>query len=147
MVAWIDANAPYHDGFANKRPRQAAYDLAGDEDLRQRLIALHAERCSACHKVDEVVRLDWISALDPKQSLMLTAPLARLAGGTGACGKAVYANRDDPQYQAVAGVIETAVLKAMDKPRRDLKALLGWQSTSAEENRSQEELSNAGEPH
>lgn len=123
LVAWIDANAPYHDGFANKRPRQPPYDLAGDTALRQKLIDMHAPRCGGCHPIKSVVRLDWISVLEPAQSLMLTAPLARRAGGTEKCGRRVYPDRQDPQYQDVLQTIEAAVRQAMDHPRRDLKAL------------------------
>jgi hypothetical protein len=123
IVSWIDANAPYHDGFANKRPQRPAYDLAGDAALHRELIGIHAQRCGGCHQVDQVVRLDWISVLDPAQSLMLTAPLAKSAGGTQKCGQAIYPGRDDPQYQAALRAIEAAVRQALDRPRRDLKAL------------------------
>ncbi len=130
LVTWIDANAPYHDGFANKRPQQPAYDLAGDAALHRQLLSIQAERCGSCHKVDQVVRLDWISVLDAKQSLMLTAPLAKSAGGTQKCGQAVYPSRDDPQYQTVLQAIEAAVRKALDHPRRDLKALAATKERS-----------------
>ncbi len=123
LVAWIDANAPYHDGFANKRPQEPPYDLAGDGALRERLLQVHSPRCGGCHRVEQAVRLDWISVLEPEQSLMLVAPLARSAGGTEKCGQAVYATRDDPQYRAALGAIEAAVARAMRRPRRDLKAL------------------------
>ena len=33
LVMWIDANAPYHDGFVNKRPAVPPYDLAADQGL------------------------------------------------------------------------------------------------------------------
>jgi len=132
LVTWIDANAPYHDGFANKRPQQAAYDLAGDASLHDQLVGIHSERCGSCHKVDQVVRLDWISVLDPKQSLMLAAPLARTAGGSQKCGQSVYESRDDPQYQAALQAIESAVQKAMDHPRRDLKALTTSSATASD---------------
>jgi hypothetical protein len=131
LVTWIDANAPYHDGFANKRPQQPAYDLAGDAALRRQLVDIHSPRCGSCHPVDHVVRLDWISVLDTQQSLMLTAPLAQSAGGTQKCGRAVYSSRDDAQYQAARQAIAAAVRKAMDQPRRDLKALAATTAAQA----------------
>ncbi|NQT50594.1 discoidin domain-containing protein [bacterium] len=124
LVAWIDANAPYHDGFADKRPQRPVYDIAGDRALLRRLRGMHAQRCGGCHKVDQVVRLDWISVLDPEQSLMLTAPLAKSAGGTQKCGQAAYASRDDLLYRAALQAIGAAVRDAMARPRRDLKALM-----------------------
>ena len=33
LVTWIDANAPYHDGFINKRPATPPYDLPADREL------------------------------------------------------------------------------------------------------------------
>jgi hypothetical protein len=123
LVTWIDANAPYHDGFANKRPQQPAYDLAGDTDLHRQLIDIHSPQCGGCHPVEQVVRLDWINVRDACQSLMLLAPLAQSAGGTQKCGEAVYSNRDDAQYRAALQTIEAAIQKAMERPRRDLKAL------------------------
>ncbi|MBM4091548.1 MAG: hypothetical protein FJ276_19290, partial [Planctomycetes bacterium] len=33
LTMWMDANAPYHDTFVNKRAEKPAYDLAQDRDL------------------------------------------------------------------------------------------------------------------
>ena len=32
LTMWMDANAPYHDTFVNKRPEKPAYDLAHDDE-------------------------------------------------------------------------------------------------------------------
>lgn len=120
LVMWIDANAPYHDGFVNKRPRQPAYDLAADKALQQRLSALHEKRCGPCHKASEVSRLDWIDIHSPSQSLFLTAPLAKEAGGRARCGRAVYEDQTDADYRAASGLVESAARRARENPRRDL---------------------------
>jgi len=123
LAMWIDANAPYHDRFVNKRPEQPAYDLAMDQSLQQRLAGVHERRCIACHKPAEVTRVDWIDIRAPQRSLFLTAPLAAMAGGTGKCGRAVYADATDPDYRAVLGLVEEAVARQWSQPRRDVQSL------------------------
>jgi hypothetical protein len=44
----------------------------------------------------------------PEKSLMLLAPLARAAGGMEMCGKAVFANTQDPDYQTILAAIADA---------------------------------------
>jgi mono/diheme cytochrome c family protein len=124
LNAWIDANAPYHDAFVNKRPEKPAYDIAADKELEKSIAAVHEKRCGACHKTAEVSRLDWIALRRPAQSLFLVAPLAKDAGGTGRCKEAVYKDAKDPDYQTLLKTVETAVQRAWGSPRRDLKALV-----------------------
>ena len=123
LVTWIDANAPYHDGFINKRQEHPPYDMPGDGELARNIAAVHARRCGDCHSPEEVSRLDWIDINTPGKSLFLTAPLAKNAEGTGRCAKSVYNGRDDPDYRAVLQIVETAVGRAWEYPRRDLKGL------------------------
>ena len=123
LATWIDANAPYHDRFVNKRPETVAYDLAADRALREGLTAVHAKRCATCHQAAEVSRLDWIDLGDVRRSLFLAAPLAKSAGGSGRCAQPVYRDTADADYQAVLQRVQAAVEKAWAFPRRDLKAL------------------------
>jgi mono/diheme cytochrome c family protein len=123
LVTWIDLNAPYHDGFVNKRPAVKPYDMPSDRDLAGRLAAVHARRCASCHKPADVSRVDWIDIHRPGGSLFLAAPLAKAAGGTGRCQRAVYRDRADGDYEAVLQMVEAAVKRLWDRPRRDVKAL------------------------
>ena len=123
LVMWIDANAPYHDRFIDKRADKPAHDLAGDQALRKSLAILHGRRCGGCHKADEVTRLDWIDLRDPARSLFLAAPLAKDAGGQGKCSPAVYTSAEDADYRAARGLVEAAVNKTWQAPRRDLLSL------------------------
>ncbi|MDR1383941.1 MAG: discoidin domain-containing protein [Planctomycetaceae bacterium] len=77
LVAWIDANAPYHDRFVNSRPAAPAYDLTADVDLKQTILSVHRKRCAECHQAEDVSRLDWIDLNAPEKSRFLLAPLAR----------------------------------------------------------------------
>ena len=123
LVMWIDANAPYHDRFVDKRPEKPAYDLPADKELAKGLFAIHARRCSSCHAAAQVTRLDWIDIHDGRESLFLKSPLAVQAGGSGKCGQAVYSDRRDPDYRAALELVETALTKLWASPRRDVQAL------------------------
>jgi hypothetical protein len=123
LTMWIDANAPYHDRFINKRAPRPAYDLAADMELRASLKTIHERRCAGCHRADEVTRLDWINLHDATRSLFLNAPLAKCSGGTGKCDGVVYADAQDADYQAAAGLVSAAVKRAWENPRRDLVSM------------------------
>lgn len=124
LTMWVDANAPYHDRFINKRAQSPVYDLAADRALHGALLAVHARRCAKCHKPDDVSRLDWIDIHEPRHSLFLTAPLADAAGGAGRCKAAPYQKIADPDYQKVLTLVRTAVQKTWSHPRRDVRSLL-----------------------
>jgi hypothetical protein len=124
LTMWMDANAPYHDTFVNKRPEKPAYDLAHDHELLDKLRGLHQKRCAGCHASEVVSRLDWIDIHQADRSLFLRAPLAKSSGGTQKCGQAVYASDDDPDYNAVRTLVEDAIGRAWANPRRDLQALV-----------------------
>ena len=123
LVTWIDLNAPYHDRFLNKRPAVEPYDMPSDRGLAGKLAAVHAKRCSSCHKPADVSRLDWIDIHQPGRSLFLAAPLAKAAGGTGRCKSEVYRDRADEDYKAVLRAVEAAVGRLWDRPRRDVRGL------------------------
>ena len=46
-----------------------------------------------------------VNLLRPEQSNLLVAPLAREAGGCGLCGKAVFKDKQDPDYQKLLAAI------------------------------------------
>lgn len=123
LTIWIDANAPYHDRFVNKRAERPAYDLASDQSLARQLEKIHARRCVPCHRPADVSRLDWIDPRNADHSLCLTAPLARSAGGREKCAPATYRDRSDPDYQAVRKLLDAAVRRAWSEPRRDMAPL------------------------
>ena len=123
LVAWIDANAPYHDRFANKRPAGKPYDLPGDLQLAKQLAAVHSRRCGSCHDPKELPNTEWIDVFEPGRTPFLSAPLARSAGGTQKCGPPVYKSQNDSDYQAVRQLVDAAVQKAWKSPRRDLIAV------------------------
>jgi mono/diheme cytochrome c family protein len=96
------------------------YDLPNDGELMQKVSAVHARRCAGCHQPGEVTRTDWIDFRQPKASRFLAAPIAK-ASGQGKCPG--YRDANDADYRAVLGLVESAVQKAWEAPRRDLKGL------------------------
>lgn len=125
LTMWMDANAPYHDRFVNKRAAQKAYDIATDKELSSQIAAVHERRCAACHKSAEVTRLDWIDLRQPERTRFLRAPLSKSAGGAQACQGTVYADTADPDYRSVRDLVLAATKKAWQTPRRDLQAIAG----------------------
>ena len=97
--------------------------MPGDAELAGALAAVHARRCAECHSPEEVSRIDWIDINAPEESLFLKAPLAEDAKGTGRCAAPAYQDRDDPDYRTVLQLVETAVGRAWQYPRRDVKGL------------------------
>jgi mono/diheme cytochrome c family protein len=122
LVTWIDANAQYHDRFVNSRPTDPPYDMPADKELQKTVLDTHRKRCAECHTPDNISRLDWIDLYAPENSRFLTAPLANAANGKK--HKAVYTTQNDPDYMALRKVVEDAVKKAWQYPRRDLETLL-----------------------
>ncbi len=123
LTAWMDANAPYHDAFVDKRPAAPVYDLAADQTLRQKLLAVHERRCAPCHDAGAVSRLDWIDLRDPPRSRFLDAPLAAAGAARRHCTPAPYATPDDPDYRQVLDLVSAAVDRQWREPRRDVAAL------------------------
>ena len=124
LVTWIDANAQYHDRFVNSRPTNPPYDMPADKELQKTVTEVHKKRCSQCHTPDNISRLDWIDLNAPEKSRFLVAPLAQPENGGRQCSPNVYADQNDPDYVMLRQVVEEAVKKAWDYPRRDLEAVL-----------------------
>jgi len=127
LVIWVDANAVYDAEFINKRPAAEPYNLVADAPLRQTLEGVHARRCAQCHEPASVSRLDWVDFRDPAQSRFLTAPLAGVGGSPASGGEKqcspVYADEQDPDYQAVLAAVGRAVDETWKRPRRDVATL------------------------
>jgi hypothetical protein len=123
LTMWMDANAPYHDRFVNKRAGEKAYDIATDKELSRQITVVQERRCGACHKTAEVSRLDWIDLRQPERTLFLRAPLSKAAGGDQTCKGAGYQDASDADYRLLRDLVTAAARKAWSSPRRDLQAL------------------------
>jgi len=81
LVTWVDANAPYHHSFIDKRPDKPPYDLAADTGLLAKITDVNTRRCATCHNPQEVSRLDWVDIRRPAGiagfEACLASPLVR----------------------------------------------------------------------
>ncbi len=77
-------------------------------------------RCAECHRDGAFPRREWTRITNPELNPFLLAPLARTAGGSQRCGKPVFADTGDPDYQAILATF-TPVLDLLAKtPRMDM---------------------------
>ena len=68
----------------------------------------------------EIPRQFWTRIVNPQMNAFMLAPLAKDAGGSGACGKAIFASAADPDYQALLRVFEPVLAQLRTRPRTDM---------------------------
>jgi hypothetical protein len=61
--------------------------------------------------------------LKPENNSFLLAPLAKSAGGTEKCGRAVFKSKDDADYKKIMEVFEPIQEMLYHRPRMDMVAL------------------------
>jgi mono/diheme cytochrome c family protein len=125
LAIWIDANAVYYDRY------ESAYgdgrSLFGDATGKA-LRTVHARRCASCHGDGDGQASTWWLSLnrhDLASSRALSAPLAPAAGGWGRCDGTVFADRTDPDYQALLAALTTVRDRLTAQPREDLLSIQG----------------------
>ena len=90
-------------------------------NLDKTLQAVAQKRCAACHNQGKnIPRRAWVRVTHPELNGFLVAPLAKTAGGTERCGQAVFASKDDPDYQAILKTFEPIHELLKQKPREDM---------------------------
>ncbi len=124
LDTWIDSNAVYHDDFIRKRPEaEIPYVLAEDKQLWDNVAAIQQRRCASCHGAARLARPEWVDLQQPERSLFVAAPLGAATPSGRRCTPRVYAGPQDPDCAAVTALLQEAVRKTWDHPRRDLRCL------------------------
>ncbi|MHC4399929.1 MAG: HzsA-related protein, partial [Planctomycetota bacterium] len=119
VMTWIDLNVPYyHTSVSNHYQRKGCRRMM-PEELDAVLESVAKRRCASCHQ-DGLPRTFYTRILDPENNRFLMAPLARLAGGTEACGEPVFASKDDPDYRAILATFEPIREMLKERPRMDM---------------------------
>ena len=60
--------------------------------------------------------------LKPENNSFLLAPLAKSAGGTGKCGRAIFKSKDDPDYIKIIDLFQPLKDMLENRPRADMIA-------------------------
>ena len=120
IFAWIDLNIPYYGTSEAAYPELQGCRRVYPAHLNKVLADVAGRRCAECHKNGQFPRKVWVRITNPQLNEFLTAPLARTAGGSGACGKVVFSSRSDPDYQAILKTFEPVAAMLKARPRDDM---------------------------
>ena len=119
VYLWIDLNVPYYGTSASNHADRMGSRRMLPPEMDSVLKEVAGRRCADCHQ-SGVPREFYTRMLKPENNNFLLAPLAKPAGGTEACGKAVFAGKDDPDYQKILSVFAPVQNLLKQRPRADM---------------------------
>ena len=119
IMAWIDLNVPYYPTSSSRNIHAMGCRRVFPVELDAALKKVATTRCNSCH-AKGIPRQFYIRIEKPELNNFLLAPLAKSAGGTEACGKAVFANTNDPDYQTILKTFEPVTKSLREEPRDDM---------------------------
>ena len=118
IYRWIDLNVPYYGTSSSNHKRRMGSRRMYPADLDRVLSEVRAKRCAECHQ--QIPRTFYTRMLKPENNRFLSAPLAKSAGGTQKCGRAVFADKVDPDYRRILDTFETLQTLLKERPRADM---------------------------
>ncbi len=119
VLAWIDLNVPYYGTSETAYPDNRGCRQIVPPQLNAVLGDVAKRRCAECHK-GKVPRREWTRITEPELNPFLVAPLAKSAGGSEKCGKAVFQDKNDPDYQKILATFEPVTEMLKKTPRMDM---------------------------
>ena len=117
IYMWIDLNVPYYGTSESNNNDLVGCRQMRPENLEPVLNEINARRCASCHATP---KLDYVRITNVEHNSFLLAPLAKSAGGTEACGQAVFTSKDDPDYQTLLKTFEALQPLLHSCPRADM---------------------------
>jgi len=120
ILAWIDLNVPYYGTSETTHPENRGSRRIYPAELDSTLAIVATRRCAGCHENGKIPRPFWTRLEHPQWNSFLRAPLAKEAGGSGACGPGVFTTTEDPDYQAILKTFEPALAELCETPRSDM---------------------------
>ncbi len=120
VFAWIDLNVPYYGTSETAYPEKRGCRQLYPADLDKTLAGVAWRRCAECHKNGIVPRQFWTRITHPEMNNFLLAPLAKSAGGSGACGRPIFQSINDPDYQSILKTFEAVTEALRERPRMDM---------------------------
>ena len=120
ILAWIDLNVPYYGSSETAYPTARGCRQLLPKDLNKVLADVAKRRCAECHKGGKIPRRVWTRITEPELNPFLLAPLSKPAGGSGKCGKPVFASKTDPDYKAILATFQPLLAQLAKTPRMDM---------------------------
>ena len=119
VYLWMDLNVPYYGTASSNHKYQMGGRRMYPRELDNTLKEVASRRCAGCHR-EKLPRDFYTRILKPENNRVLLAPLAKSAGGTERCGKAVFASKDDPDYQKIVDTFKPVHELLKKRPRADM---------------------------
>ncbi len=119
ILTWIDLNVPYYGTYDMADERRLGGRRLYPKGLDKALQDVHKRRCASCHK-GVAGKERWVRVTKPERNAFLVAPLAKAAGGHGACKGEVFASTGDPDYRMLLRAFEPIAELIKDHPRMDM---------------------------
>jgi len=120
VLAWIDLNVPYYGTSETAYPELRGCRQIVPAGLQGVLTEVARRRCAECHNGGKIPRREWTRITEPELNPFLVAPLAVAAGGSERCGKAVFKDKSDPDYQAILAAFKPVTEMLKKTPRMDM---------------------------
>ncbi len=118
ILTWIDVNVPYYGTSTTTHQEWRGGRALQVPQLAAALKEVGSRRCAACH--GDGPPSGRVRFTSVESNPFLLAPLAKSAGGTEQCGKAVFADQSDADYQKLLKLFEP-LSEALDaNPRQDM---------------------------
>jgi len=121
VYLWIDLNVPYYGTSSSNYKQRLGSRRMYPYELDKVLAEVASRRCADCHK-QGIPRKFYTRLLKPENNSFLLAPLAKSAGGTEKCGRAIFKSRSDPDYLKIIDLFRPLHEMLRRRPRADMIA-------------------------
>jgi hypothetical protein len=119
VYLWIDLNVPYYGTSTSSHKTRLGSRRMYPYEIDGVLKEVALRRCVQCHK-SGLPRKFYTRMLKPENNSFLLAPLAKTAGGTEKCSRAIFKSKDDSDYKKIIGVFGPIQKMLREKPRADM---------------------------
>jgi hypothetical protein len=118
ILTWIDVNVPYYGTSTTTHQEWRGGRALQVPQLTESLKEVGSRRCAVCHR--DAPPIGRVRFTNVEKNAFLLAPLAESAGGTERCGTAVFADKNDPDYQKLLKLFEPISQVLKENPRQDM---------------------------
>jgi len=120
LMAWMDLNVPYYSDSKSNYTKRMGCRRMLPPNLDKVLEDVAQRRCIQCHNGGKIPRKFYTRITNIEENNFLFAPLAKSAGGKEACGKAIFKDKSDPDYQKILAEFVPITKMLKEKPRLDM---------------------------